>query len=197
MKILCLGDSWTDPNYPEYEGIKTWAQYFESDIYAQFGCSNDWIFDHFCRYHEQYDFVIILWSEWHRHGVQGKTHTYSLNYDVLTDILKTPNYMYAVDQIRGNRVFQLQGPSIIGYGFPTQKEEDEFAYIASKHVIERNMTVNMHGFPCIEEIGGFTGRTLLNKQFPQKSWKIADTNGHPNEKGHQFLYEYIKTHANI
>ena len=196
-KILCIGDSWTDPNYPEYDGIKTWAEYFDCDIIARYACSNDWIFDSFCRYHETYDKIIILWSEWHRHGLTGKAHTFSKTDDVLIDILKTPNYMYAVDKIRGNNVFQMQGPDIVGYGHNTQKEIDISAYKACKHIIDRDITSNVHGWPCMEEIGGFNCRSLLNKSFPNKSWKLSKDNGHPNTQGHQFIYEYIRTHANI
>lgn len=189
MKILCLGDSWTDPNYPEYEGIKTWAQYFDADIHASSGCSNDWIFDSFCRFHEQYDQIIILWSEWHRQGMQDMAHSWSKTHDIFTDILKTPNYMYVIDKIRGKSAFQMQGPAMLGY--PTIEEEQAYGRLACQYIIERNLSIPIHGSPAFEEIGGFHCKSLLNKHFPHNSWKLSSSNGHPNQKGHSFLYEYI------
>ena len=190
-KLLCIGDSFTDPNYPSYKGIKTWAQYFDADIHASSGCSNDWIFDRFCRYHEQYDYIIILWSEWHRQGMQDMAHSWSKTPDIFSDILKTPNYMYVIDSMRGKSVFQMQGTEPLGY--PTRREEDLWSLRACRYILERNLPLPIHGTPIFEEIGGFHSKTLLNKDFPDKSWKLQYNNAHPNAKGHEFLYEYIRS----
>ena len=41
------------------------------------------------------------------------------------------------------------------------------------------------------EIGGFTMRDLLEREYGD-TWQIDEWDGHPNGKGHEYIYDYIK-----
>jgi hypothetical protein len=211
-KILCIGDSWTDPNY-WYYNWKTWPQYFENaDIKALCGCSNDWIYNQFVQHHEKYDKVIILWTQWHRHGIASEMEeqTSKWNYTV-SEMFKTVNYMYSSHKIRPD-LFSMQGTDITGH--TDIQKENNILLTLTKEFIERNTPdIPVHGWPLLEHFNGFNMKRQLKKHFQGNSWKISekgystenrngiktqhDPDGHPNEKGQKAIYEYIKENARI
>ena len=206
MKTLILGDSWTDPYYLTYlnkalgekHDFPYWSEMFDATIIAWCGCSNDWLFQQFMNKNEKYDRVIVFWSCWTRRGIRNYR---SGMHDNPQDTCFTINYMNAVSKLRPD-AFQMQAldPIHIKTEFDATKdlrfqtEYHDLRFETVKEVIGRNDSPNVHGWPVFDEIGGFTMRNILEREYGD-TWQIDEWDGHPNGKGHEYIYEYIKRHV--
>lgn len=198
---LILGDSWSDPYYQTYlnktsdvkHDFLSWSQMFDAKIIAWGGTSNDWIFQQFMREYEKYDRVIVFWSCWTRRGIRNyRSGVHDNPYDTCFTI----NYMNAVSKLRPD-AFQMQAldPIHIKNEFEDHTTAyNDLRFETVKEVIGRNDSPNVHGWPVFDEIGGFTMRDLLEREYGD-TYKISDSDGHPNGKGHEYIYEYIKRHV--
>ena len=63
--------------------------------------------------------------------------------------------------------------------------------LSVRELIKRGDSPKVHGWPVYSEIGGFTMRDLLEREYGD-TWQIDEWDGHPNDKGHEYIYDYIK-----
>lgn len=203
---LILGDSWSDPYYLTYlnktldekHDFPYWSEMFDAKIIAWCGCSNDWIFQEFIKEHAKYDRVIILWSCWTRRGIRAH---YTGLHDNPYDTCFTVNYMNAVSKLRRD-AFQMQAldPIQVKTEFDgtkdlrCQTEYYDLRFETVRELIKRGDSPKVHGWPVYSEIGGFTMRDLLEHEYGD-TWQIDEWDGHPNGKGHEYIYEHIKRHV--
>lgn len=205
MKTLILGDSWSDPKYlPQVnrkEWVETpfdfpyWSERFNATNLSSVGCSNDHIFDQFIQHHDKYNTVIILWSSWNRYGVG------SYRLGKASDVescMRTVNYIEAVARIRPDAL-SIQGcdPIELKGEFDEwfHKDYRTFRKLTITTMLKRGCIPDLHGTPVFEELRGFCMKDLLQREFGSDYRLHEEFDGHPNKKGHDFIYEYIKRHV--
>ena len=193
MSMLILGDSWSDPNYLKQTNSKFvyWTERFDAVNLSKTACSNDYIFDAFLRHHSSYDKIVILWSTWTRYGM-GVMLGRNTN---TAFACRTLNYMTAVSHIRPD-AFQMQGPDPI----EVKTEFDEWEDNTGEYSRMRREALDIairydpigYGFPFFSEIGGFSMKDKLQK-LHGNDYRMAWNDAHPNELGHNTMYEYIQS----